>query len=205
MSNETDAPPPPRKKPVMLGIALVAMALIGLHTLSEGYLAIEIVTDPFAGAALFPATQDSARDAANGAFVAAIVDQARVALPVGIAQLLLGGLLLAVSLKALFGRISSTSLALQLIAANVLLLIVGYLLREPVRSAIVEAIVAGGVQSRPDGVSAEQFAGTLRVQGWWLFRLKLAVQVGVLVLSGFALTRPSIRDALSPPEPSKEG
>lgn len=198
MSNAVDHDDAP-KRPLFLGVALVVMCVVGLHTLSEGWAIMEIVTDPFAAGRLVDHDLAPAATAANQAFVDALRGRSDVLLPVGIAQLLLGGALVLVAAGALLGRRGSTGFALQVIVANLALLGVAYVLREPVRIAVVDAWVT----TTGDAAGADPSSMT-RSQGLWIFRLKLAAEVGALVLSAFALTRRSVRAALAPPEPSTD-
>lgn len=177
------------------------MWLVGMNTAAEGLVAIQIVRDPFSGAS--PTLGAADPDALlRAAWMEAVAANARVTLPLGVAQLILGSLLVLISARALFGRRASTSFALQVLFANAALLVVGYLLRQPVRGSVVDAVVASGIEQRPGGVSAREFDELLRTKLWWTFRVMLGLQLGTLVLSVLALTRRSAREVLTPAEPS---
>lgn len=189
------------RRPIYLVIALIAMWLVGMNTAAEGLVAIQIVRDPFSSAS--PALGAADPDAIlRAAWMEAIAVNARVTLPLGVAQLILGALLVLISARALFGRRASTSFALQVLLANAALLLVGYALREPVRGSVVNAVVASGIEQRPAGISPKDFEGVVRSKLWWTFRVMLGLQLGTLALAVVALTRRSAREVLAPVEPS---
>ena len=190
-----------QRRPVYLVIALIAMWLVGMNTAAEGLVTIQIVRDPFSGASpILGATDPDALHRA--AWMEAIATHARVTLPLGVGQLILGSMLVLISARALFGRRASTSFALQVLFANAALIAVGYALRQPVRGSVVDAVVASSMEQRPGGMSAREFAELLRAKLWWTFRVLLALQIGTLALSAVALTRRAARELLAPAEPS---
>jgi hypothetical protein len=172
-----------------------------MNTLAEGYLTIEVARDPFASVVSTLSGQ-GLEDVVKGAFFDALAKHSRTSFPIGVAQVLLGGLLVFVSVRALFGRRASTSFALQLVLANAALLITAYVLREPIRGAIVDAVAASGLERRPSGVSAKEFDELLRLHWWWRLRIGFGIQLTALLLSGFALTRRTARELLTRPQPS---
>jgi hypothetical protein len=189
------------RRPIYLVIALIAMWLVGMNTAAEGLVAIQIVRDPFSSAT--PTLGAADPDALlRAAWMEAIAANARVTLPLGVAQLILGALLVLISARALFGRRASTSFALQVLFANAALLVVGYALRQPVRGTVVDAVVASGIEQRPAGLSPREFDELVRSKLWWTFRILLGLQLGTLALSAVALTRRAARELLAPAEPS---
>jgi hypothetical protein len=189
------------RRPVYLVVALITLWLTGMNTLAEGYLAVQIVHDPLANLSS-PLAGHGLEDVVKVAFLDALVRYGRTSLPIGVAQILLGGSLVFVSVRALFGRRASTSFALQLVFANCVLLIVAYALRQPVRGAIVNAVALSGLEKQPSGVSARDFDRLVRLHWWWRLRISFGVQLLALVLSGFALTRKTARALLTRVEPS---
>lgn len=179
-------------------LALLAMWLVGMNQAAEGYIAIRAIHDPLS---VLPSSVSG--EVMVQAFVNAMGAHARLNLPIGIAQLLLGAGLMLVAMKALIARRVSLSFALQMLLANGLLLAVSYALRVPVRGAIVDQVVAGGLGPPPSGVSAEEFARVARVQLWWSFRIALGLELATAALSAFALTRRAARALLAPTEPSR--
>jgi hypothetical protein len=182
-------------------IALVTLWLVGMTAAAEGFAAIEIVRNPFSSA--FGSLRgDAAQDLLTRSFVDGVISVSRVALPLGVAQIILGALLVAVSSKALFARRASPWFALQVIAANVAVLIVGYALYQPVRGRVVDAIVSSGIEHRPQSIAPADFDKLVRLKSWWTFRFRLGIQLAVLGLGALAVTRRSAREVLGRPQPS---
>ncbi|MFO0568858.1 MAG: hypothetical protein U0263_24560 [Polyangiaceae bacterium] len=190
-----------QKRPIYLVIALVALWLMGMTAAAEGFAAIEIVRNPFSSA-FGTLRGDAAQDLLTRAFVDGVLSVSRVALPVGVAHLLLGAILVAVSSKALFARRASPGFALQVILTNMAVLIVGYALYQPVRGRVVDAIVQSGIEQRPPQIAPADFDKLVRIKSWWTFRFRLGIQLAVLGLGAFAVTRRSARELLTRPEPS---
>lgn len=197
MSDETNDA---ARRPFYLVIALVTLWLVGMSTATEGMGVIDSLRNPFSTlySLLGSQTVEVMRQAtANG-----IAHTSKSALPLGIAQLMLGILLVGVAFKGLFGRRASVSFALQVIAANAAIAIVGYALRQPIRGSIVDAVVANGMEARPSGVTATEFERRMRIHWWWQFRVKLGLELCALGFGAIALTRRSARAVLARPEPS---
>jgi len=190
------------KRPAYLWLTLIVMWVLGVHSFSEGYAIVSIARSPFAMESSL--LDEGVTQVVRLAFADAIARDVGRLLPLGVAQLVLGGVLVAVSTKALLWRRASPRFALQVIAANAIVLVVGYVLQEPVRQAIVEALLKSELPRRPAGTSAEEIAPVLRAAWWWSFRLKLLMQLVALGLSGLALTRPSAREYLETPPLAQE-
>lgn len=194
------------KRPIYLVIALVTLWLSGMTAATEGFAAIEIVRNPFSSA--FSSLRgDPVSNVLSRAFVEGVITVSKKALPVGIAQVILGALLVAISSKALFARRASPWFALQVIAANVAVLIVGYALYQPVRGRVIDAIAESGLEQRPEAISAADFDKLVRLKHWWTFRFRLGLQLAVLGMGALAVTRRSARQVLThaEPSPSQEG
>jgi hypothetical protein len=178
-------------------VALLVAWFVGLRTAHEGYVVMSIASDPLVGDSL--ALAPNLRDA----MVQGIVDTAGVAVPIGLAQLMLGGLLMVLAAIALFrGRVSMT-FALQILVANALLAVLGHVLGQPVREAMVLTLAESpellGVDAA--GVSQQELVQVYRLA----FHLGLAIQVGVLGLLALAFTRPTARAFLrAAPRPHEE-
>lgn len=190
------------KRPIYLVIALVTLWLVGMTTAAEGFAAIEIVRNPFSPA--FGSLRAGGTEEAllTRAFADGVASIARIALPVGVAHVILGAMLVAVSSKALFARRASPWFALQVIAANMAVLIVGYALYLPVRGRVVDSIATSGLEQRPAAISPADFDKLVRLKYWWTFRFRLGIQLAVLGLGALAVTRRAAREVLARPEPS---
>ena len=196
------------RRPVYLVIALLAMWLTGMNVAAEGWLAIEVISNPLVAAPSSVGAPDL-ESVVRAAFIGALAENARFSLPLGIAELLLGSVLVFVAAKALFGRRASPSFALQVIFANAVVIIVGYALRQPVRERVVQAVVQSGLEERPAGLAQSEFHTLLHTKWWWSFRVHLGLQLAALSFSALALSRRSARELLQPdgnePSPEEEG
>ncbi len=98
--------PAPAKRPRYLLLALIALSLIGLELSGEGYQLLRAATDPtFAGAqaaGLDPLVQVAVRTQLE-----AMGEHKRWLLPLGVAELLLGFVLVVTAIRALFRRTRS--------------------------------------------------------------------------------------------------
>ncbi len=168
---------------------LITAWFIGLRTLHEGYVTVRLLSDPLVADALrFPAEVSTA-------MVESTADNASVALPVAVAQLLLGGLLVGVSAATLFGAIKSIGLCVQALLANAVLAVTAYAGSQPVRLAMVDALARS-----PELVSrlgTDFPVAEARVAFLWGFRVALALHLGALLGLVWAISRPSVREFLA--------
>lgn len=179
-------------------LALIVAWFAGLRVAHEGYVVARIVTDPLAGDTLTvtPALRD--------AMVQALLSHGEVALPLAIAQVFLGGLLVVVSALALFRGRLSIGFGLQVLAANAGITVLSHWLGAPVRDAMVHALSASPELLGPEFEAVDH--QTLLSAYEWAFHLGLAFQLLVLAMLAWALTRRAAREFLGySPEPSKEG
>jgi hypothetical protein len=172
------APPAPVRRPAYWLATLLAMWLVGVNAAQEGYGAIELLRDPLTG-------NFSGTEAARSALVNALGQHSRVELPLAVAQLLLGGLLVFIATHLFFGGRPSRAFALQVLAANLLFLVLGYFLREATRVSYIAALLESSED--PSALSKEF---------WWRSRFVLGFDLVALTLSFFALTRSSSRQFL---------
>jgi hypothetical protein len=176
------------RRPVSVVIALIALWFIGMNSASEGFATIELVRNPLWSAP--SAIRDIGLEAVRWrAYMQATREHGSLLLPIGLAQLMLGAMLVFISIRALIARRASLSFMLQIVVANAAVAVIGYALRQPIRGAIVEAIVASGAEQRPAGSDATAFADVLRSKWWWSFRIALGLQLAALTASGYALAR----------------
>jgi hypothetical protein len=163
------------------------MWLVGVNAAQEGYGAIELLRDPLTG-------NFGGSEEARNALINALGQHASIELPLSIAQLLLGGLLLLVATHLLFGGRPSRWFALQVLVANALFLITGYALRAATRVTYISALVA-----------SSEHKAALSNEFWWRTRFVLAFDLTAVLLSIFALTRPATRQFLDfRPKPDNE-
>jgi len=178
MDQKAAPPSAPVRRPAYWLVTLLAMWLVGVNAAQEGYGAIELLRDPLTGN--FAGSED-----VRSALVNALGQNSRVELPLAVAQLLLGGLLVFIATHLFFGGKPSRSFALQVLLANAAFLILGYFLRETTRTAYVSALL----ESTADHTA-------LSKEFWWRTRFVLGFDLVALTLSIFALTRPKSRQFL---------
>ena len=175
---------------MLLATLFVCWAL-GVHTALDGYATIRILGDPFAADGLqIPSVM---RDA----LVQSILANSSIVLPVAVAQILLGGLLVVVSIGLLARARVSVNLGLQVLAVNGLVFMIGYFVAGPIRDALVSALMK---------LPEIQAAGASADPGnfYWAFRLRLAAQLAALGFAAWVITRPRSRKVLTPRAPSEE-
>jgi hypothetical protein len=117
----------------------------------------------------------------------AVIEMRQVTFPLGVAKLLLAGLLVVASGLAMAGRPGARSLALQALVANVALSVVAYVLTRDVRAHWIDAVARAGA-ALPQVEPAEAQLLDPRVL-WWFERLRLVVlDIGAMLLAAIALT-----------------
>jgi hypothetical protein len=179
--------------PILFVAALITLWLLGMHAVTDGIRAIEIARNPLSES-LSPIDGDGLAEIWQRAFVEGVSRHADVTFPVGVAQLLLGALLAIVSIRALFGRRGSATFFLQVVAANAGVVLVAYYLHDPVRNAVVEAIIAHGIDARPPETGRAEFESLARAELNWVFRFWLVAQLLGFGFAAFVLTRRSVRE-----------
>jgi len=143
------------------------------------------------------------------AFVDTTLEYRKTVTPLAIGQMLLGSLLTLTTGLTLLGRRRLRQVALQAMLAYALFLPLDHLLRTPVRaSAIATMTNDTSIHPVPEGQAGESARAELRAAYDWAFRSALAIQLGILALGAFALTRPRVRaffgvlpDPVRPQEP----
>jgi hypothetical protein len=196
--------PSASRAPIVFVIALITMWLLGMHAVVEGVRAIDIVRSPLSES-LSAFEGDEVSDAMQRAFIEGVSAHSQVTLPVGIAQLLLGALLALVSIRGLLGRRGSLGFALQVLAANALLVLIVYLAHDPVRGSVIEALVAELMDQRPPDIARAEFESVSRTSLIWGFRFSLSAQLIGFGFAGFVMTRRSVRHLFDHPGKSHDG
>lgn len=166
---------------------LFAMWLVGMNAAQDGYGAIDLLRDPLSGN--FAGSEQD-----RSALVSALGENRALELPLAIAQLLLGGLLVFISTHLFFGGRPSRAFTLQVLVANVAFLILGYALRAETRDTYLTTLLE-------DSQDRKVRSAELRLRS----RFLLGFDLTALGLSIFALTRPSARRFLElRPQPEPE-
>jgi hypothetical protein len=190
------------RRPVYLVVALITMWLVGLRAVGEGLSVIQTVRDPFQ--ATNALGHGNLHEVIQAAVVTATAANGKAMLPIGIAELLLGGALVVVAVRGLFRRKMSISIALQVLLANFVLTVLAYVIREPLRAAVVEAVVQSGLEPQLAGTRQDESQQIVRTKWWWSFRVALGLQLTALVLSAVALSSRASRALARAPEPSTD-
>jgi len=190
------------RRPVYLVVALITMWLVGLRTVGEGLNVIQTVRDPLQGSIAIG--HGSLHEIIQAAIVSATAAHGKTMLPIGIAELLLGGALVVVAVRGLFRRNMSISIALQVLLANAVLTVVAYMIREPLRGAVVEAVVQSALEPQLRGARREEFHQIVRTKSWWSFRIALGLQLSALSLSALALSSRASRALAQAASPSAD-
>jgi hypothetical protein len=176
-------PSSPPKRPAFLGVALTVAWFLGLTTVQEGYVALRLVRDPLSVDSL---------GLPNGmaeALVEGVMQHGSTALPIALAQFLLGGLLVVVSAGLLFGARIPRQFAVQVVSVNLAFAAFAYYMNEPMRRGIINALVS---------IQPGELTGRLERDTYvWGFRVGLGLHLMSLGLSAWALTRPSVREFLA--------
>ncbi|MGE0323253.1 MAG: hypothetical protein AB7S68_13165 [Polyangiaceae bacterium] len=174
------------KRPLYLVLALAALALIGMLVFLNGFQVINATTDP----------EFATRESSKLEPVVATVLQAqfetiaelhKVMTPMGVALVLLGGVLSIVSMRGIFGRASAGTI-IQLALATGVAVSLNYVLCAPVRSAAISAVEA---LSNPEAKDIGRFLPVI-------YLIMPGFQLTTLLLAVFAVTRRAAREALSP-------
>lgn len=174
------------KRPRYLVMALIAMGLVGLLVSLEGFQVLSITTDP-AFATRETSHLDPVVGAALRAQFEAVAELSRVMQPIGIALLLLGGVLTIVSARGVFGR-ASVSTLLQLSVATALACVIHFVLSAPVRAQAVAAVVA---MPNPEAMDIARALPAV-------YALRLALPLITLLLCLFGITRRAARAFMQP-------
>jgi hypothetical protein len=114
------------------------------------------------------------------------------ALPMAIADLLLGILLWLTAIALLFGRSQVRALLMQVLGAYAVFLCISHVLYGPLRVARLDAVVSAGLP-KVEGHSPEEVASAMRTLGIWFEHGKLVVKLAILAGGAVAMTRPRVR------------
>ena len=188
------SPAPSRTKlrPWYLVAAMMLTWFIGVHGLNVGFGNASFIhartTPDVASAALHIGTMADVLEYAGLQAVGAMVVNARVTLPLAVAEAVLSGFLVVASGLAMSGRRGARSLALQAIGANALLVIAAFLLTPLIRAAYLQGMLHAVDTVTLPPPQREVLANPGIIM--WAWRIKLVVwDLGTLALGALALTR----------------
>ena len=196
MSVPPQSPPSsraPLKRPVYLVVALLLVWVVGLFGATEGCQTIEVLHRPEV------ARKDSGRigDAEMARRREALIDTVltfrKTVTPLAVGQLLLGSVLTLSAGLTLLGRGHARRLALQAIVIYALFLPVDYLVRRPMRASAIDTIADGATFPPISSTGPSADVLDQRVFFWWVYRSALGLQLAILTLGVFVMTRPRVR------------
>ncbi len=194
MAAATSQTPP--RRPVYLALALSLCWFLAFTIIQNGYFTIKVANAPLAAQSI------GLPSVVSEAWVEAVASNLGTAIPISVAQLLLGGLLLFVSSIIVLGGRVPLALSLQALAANAVLAVVHYAMSGDERSALIRAFVELSEVPGEDPASIKAMATSAY---YWAFRLGLLTHLLLFAVGAFALTRQRARHYLAyAPDPGRE-
>lgn len=156
------------------------MWVLGITVFGQGAFGVETLVRPASVASLRALAPASLGDVEQRALADALLANARVMLPLGVAQVALGGLMIVAAVRAAFVRRSASGFALQVVLANVLLAAAELLVGGPVRQAVTEAVLTSGLDPQIEAAL---------VRHAWLLQARYLIGPVTLLFCAFALAR----------------
>jgi hypothetical protein len=185
--------PAPARRPPYLLLALFAVWMVGFFGASEGCRTVDVLHRPGDVRAALSHISDVQLERRQEALVDTTLAFRATVTPLAVAQLLLGSVLTLATGLTLLGRHRLRRVALQAMLAYALFLPLDHLVRAPLRTHAIDAMV-NDVVLHPLAEGESLGARTeLRAAYLWAFRSALALQLGILAMGAFALTRPRVR------------
>jgi hypothetical protein len=165
--------------------------VVGLAGATQGCQTVEILHRPDIARTESTRLGDGDMAKKREAFIDTVLAFRSIVTPLAVGQLLLASLLTLTAGLTLLGRGQARQLAVQAMLVYLLFLPVDYLVRRPVRAVTIDALADGTfppVTTGPPVADVDQ-----RVVFWWAFRGALGLQLAVLSVGLFAMTRPRVR------------
>lgn len=183
-----------QKRPLLMSMGLLVAWFIGLRSLQEGWTSVQIVKDPLTIDGL--AWPEQVRDA----LLSSMQAHASVVVPLGVAQVVLGLVVVVVAGAALFGGRLPLKFFVQLLGVSGAITCLAYWLGEPVRRDLVAALV-----NTPGIVEAGELDEQTRAEVFrWGFRFSLGLHLVTLGFAIVAVTRRAAREFLASVPPPRE-
>ena len=181
------------KRPFYLVVALLLVWVVGLFGATEGCQTIDVLHHPETAHADGGHIEDAEMARRRGALIDTVLAFRKTVTPLAIGQLLLGSVLTLSAGLTLLGRGQARKLAIQAIVAYALFLPVDYLVRRPMRAVAIDAIADGSTFPPAVVKTSSSEVVDQRVVFWWVYRGALGLQLVILTLGVFAMTRPRVR------------
>jgi hypothetical protein len=193
----SDPPPSPSraplKRPLYLVVALLLVWVVGLFGATEGCQTIDVLHHPETAHTDGAHGEDGEMARRRGALIDTVLAFRKTVTPLAIGQLLLGSVLTLSAGLTLLGRGHARKLAIQAIVAYALFLPVDYLVRRPMRAVAIDAIADGSTFPPAGATTSSSEILDQRIVFWWVYRGALGLQLVILTLGVFAMTRPRVR------------
>lgn len=187
-------------RPLSAIFALISMWILGITITDQGLFTIGVIRNPFADVGYATLQQLTLSEVQQAALVRATMDNAAVALPIAAAQLVLGGLLLFASLRALLSRQGVGTFGMQVVVANLALSVVEFFATAPIRAGVIEAVTTSKL---PD------LANLDLAQNGWILNVGFLIRPAALLFCVLALGRwrkleQALSAAASEPKPDRD-
>lgn len=179
----------------MMSVGLLVAWFLGLRSLQEGWTSVQLVKNPLAidGLAWPP-------EEVRNALLTGMQENAAVMVPLGIAQALLGLVIVVVAGAALFGGRLPLRFFVQVLGVSAAVTLLVYWFSEPVRHELVTALV-----NTPGMVDAGELDDPTRAEVFrWGYRLSLLLHLVALGFAMVAVTRRAAREFLASAAPPRE-
>ena len=183
----------PSKRPVYLVIALLMVWMVGLFGATEGCQTIDVLHHPESVRVALERMSDLETSKRQEALIETVLKFRQTVTPLAVGQLILGSLLTFTAGLTLLGRGQARRIALQAIIVYALFLPLDYVMRRPMRAVAIDAITQGSPFPPLEEGGPALEPSDLRVVYLWAYRGALGVQLTVLALGLFAMTRPRVR------------
>lgn len=171
----------------MMSTGLLLTWFVGFRGLQEGWTSVQLIKQPLSVDSLaWP-------DAVKAAFQEGMQAHAQTALPLGVAQGLLGLVLVVVAGGSLLTGRLPLKFFLQLLGASGALAVLSYWLEEPIRARVIGALV-----ETPGIIDAGELDEAMRgTVIRWGFHIGLILHLATLAFATLAVTRPAAREFLT--------
>jgi hypothetical protein len=170
-----------------MSTGLLLAWFVGFRGLQEGWTSVQLIKEPLSVDSLaWP-------EAVKAAFQEGMQTHAQVALPLGVAQGVLGLVLVIVAGGSLLSGRLPLRFFLQILGASAALAVLSYWLEEPIRIQVISALV-----QTPGIVDAGDLDEAMRDSVIrWGFHIGLILHLATLAFATLAVTRPSAREFLA--------
>lgn len=199
----TEPARPPR--PILLAVMMLVCTVMGATGIASGCGTIRLYQGATIPERPLVAGVDAAEQEATRALERAELDiryaRRSTLLPIGVANLLLSGLLFFATTRVIGRRPGARALVIQALLANAALAIVEYTLTRDVRGQLAMAFADHVPRSALRGTGdmpEEQIWSFLDAAAWMVFRVKLTVTLGMYGLAYLSLGTAAARGYLGP-------